>query len=145
MHVLRLNTCLNPPQHRCMLVFSTRCSRGRLTIELECHRLDQYTRARNSSLADQLPHWCRLWQAPSRLLGCMQVTVETHTVDIEATAASGRYRLHFELYLISAAGGVERSDIQRFEYPDKLDTSGIVSGFEPTEGTKCVSKRDGTL
>ena len=102
-HTLRLNTCLSPSQHRRMLKFSTRCRCGCLTVELECHRLERYTRARNRSSANQLPHWCKLWQARSRLLGCMQVTVETHTVDIEATAASGRDRLQSEPYLVPAA------------------------------------------
>ena len=78
-----------------MLEFSTQYSHGCLTVKLECHRLVQYRRARNSSLVDQLPLLPKLWQGLSRLLGCMQVTVEVHTLDIEATTASGRDKIAF--------------------------------------------------
>lgn len=49
----------------------------------------------------------------SRLLGYMQDTVETHTLNIEATTASRRDKVFFRMYLIFAAGTVEALRAQR--------------------------------
>lgn len=80
-------------------------------VGLNRHFLKRHSCPQNSSFVDQLPLRLKSWQGQSQLLGCMQVTVKARTLDIEATAASGRNRLRLQPYLISAAEKVDSAKI----------------------------------